>query len=263
MRVVCVPSERFAKRALYRLRWERNAGITDTLSQSLADDSSAVIEPATSKDLTAGTTPGSVDPVRVTSAGGANPVDSNSDDVTTSPTTDFLPTAPGAAGKPSSNGATARGQSKKRVPLPTLTLSECGAVLVDPPRDGLDPDTLALIACFPHILYISCNHASLLPALTALSSTHTGVAVANACDNWCDCMLFSGVALCVTRTLLYTSPPPLTLAAFARVWETCLFTHMHNVTPAVRRMVLLDLFPYTKFAECGVWLQQRPAGSTV
>ena len=32
-----------------------------------------------------------------------------------------------------------------------------GAVLVDPPRAGLDATTLDLVAGYDHIVYISCN----------------------------------------------------------------------------------------------------------
>ncbi len=45
-------------------------------------------------------------------------------------------------------------------------------VLVDPPRAGLDPDTEALVARYPHILYISCNPATLCQNLQQLSKTH-------------------------------------------------------------------------------------------
>lgn len=46
-------------------------------------------------------------------------------------------------------------------------------ILVDPPRCGLDADTLKLVAAFEHILYISCNPSSLLAGLDAsLGATH-------------------------------------------------------------------------------------------
>ena len=46
-------------------------------------------------------------------------------------------------------------------------------ILVDPPRCGLDADTLALVAAFDHILYISCNPSTLLASLqTSLGATH-------------------------------------------------------------------------------------------
>ena len=45
-------------------------------------------------------------------------------------------------------------------------------VLVDPPRAGLDPATLALVAGFKNILYVSCNPDSLRDNLQALGKTH-------------------------------------------------------------------------------------------
>ena len=36
------------------------------------------------------------------------------------------------------------------------------AVLVDPPRCGLDPTTCALIAAYPYIIYISCGMDALM-----------------------------------------------------------------------------------------------------
>jgi tRNA (uracil-5-)-methyltransferase len=51
-------------------------------------------------------------------------------------------------------------------------------VLVDPPRAGLDADTLAFIAQFPHIIYISCNPHSLADNLGSLQRTHRITAAA-------------------------------------------------------------------------------------
>ena len=45
-------------------------------------------------------------------------------------------------------------------------------VLVDPPRAGLDPETLAMISQFEHIIYISCNPNTLVDNLSVLSKTH-------------------------------------------------------------------------------------------
>lgn len=45
-------------------------------------------------------------------------------------------------------------------------------VLVDPPRVGLDAGTLELVRGFDHILYISCNPATLKANLLALADTH-------------------------------------------------------------------------------------------
>lgn len=45
-------------------------------------------------------------------------------------------------------------------------------VLVDPPRAGLDPDTLKMVSQFDNILYISCNPDTLADNMKMLSSTH-------------------------------------------------------------------------------------------
>ena len=45
-------------------------------------------------------------------------------------------------------------------------------VFVDPPRAGLDDDTVELVREFDNILYISCNPETLLDNVQALSSTH-------------------------------------------------------------------------------------------
>ncbi len=46
-------------------------------------------------------------------------------------------------------------------------------VLVDPPRAGLDADTIALISQIDTIIYISCNPETLARDLESLSQTHT------------------------------------------------------------------------------------------
>lgn len=46
-------------------------------------------------------------------------------------------------------------------------------VFVDPPRAGLDPDTIELVRQFDNILYISCNPNTLKSNLSALSDTHS------------------------------------------------------------------------------------------
>lgn len=55
-----------------------------------------------------------------------------------------------------------------------LELDSCrfSTVLVDPPRCGLDPETLAQVAAYPHIIYISCNPQTLRDNLTVLQDTH-------------------------------------------------------------------------------------------
>jgi tRNA (uracil-5-)-methyltransferase len=45
-------------------------------------------------------------------------------------------------------------------------------LLVDPPRAGLDPHTLAMAARFQSIIYISCNPHTLADNLQSLDATH-------------------------------------------------------------------------------------------
>ncbi len=49
---------------------------------------------------------------------------------------------------------------------------QCDTILVDPPRAGLDPDTLALLQNYARILYISCNPHTLCNNLQTLCQTH-------------------------------------------------------------------------------------------
>ena len=49
---------------------------------------------------------------------------------------------------------------------------ECHTVLVDPPRAGLDEGTLKMIQKYDHIVYVSCNPATLMENLRILSETH-------------------------------------------------------------------------------------------
>ena len=62
-----------------------------------------------------------------------------------------------------------------RIPLYTYNF---GAVLVDPPRCGLDTLTLSLIASYDHIIYISCCPESLMRDLSSLLLTHNLVRIA-------------------------------------------------------------------------------------
>ncbi len=50
---------------------------------------------------------------------------------------------------------------------------ECDTIFVDPPRAGLDLNTVKLVQNYENILYISCNPNSLIENLSILSSTHT------------------------------------------------------------------------------------------
>ena len=60
-------------------------------------------------------------------------------------------------------------QRLKGVDLDSYNFS---TVLVDPPRAGLDGDTIKLIANIENIIYISCNPETLARDLVALSKTH-------------------------------------------------------------------------------------------
>ena len=53
-----------------------------------------------------------------------------------------------------------------------LTSYDFGTILVDPPRAGLDPDTLALVQQFDRVIYISCNPDTLMDNLNDLQHTH-------------------------------------------------------------------------------------------
>ncbi len=53
-----------------------------------------------------------------------------------------------------------------------LTSYNYQTVLVDPPRAGLDPDSVELVSRFERIIYISCNPATLRDNLAELVKTH-------------------------------------------------------------------------------------------
>merc|ERR1711971_663705 len=54
----------------------------------------------------------------------------------------------------------------------------CDAVLVDPPRAGLDNETRNYVAAFDHIIYISCNPVALVNDLRFLGSSFEVVSLA-------------------------------------------------------------------------------------
>jgi len=54
-----------------------------------------------------------------------------------------------------------------------LTAYNYDTVLVDPPRAGLDPDSVELVSRFNKIIYISCNPHTLHDNLAHLTKTHT------------------------------------------------------------------------------------------
>ncbi|OSM94009.1 tRNA (uridine(54)-C5)-methyltransferase TrmA [Lonsdalea populi] len=53
-----------------------------------------------------------------------------------------------------------------------LSSYHCETIFVDPPRSGLDDDTLRLVLEYPRIMYISCNPETLCANLETLSQTH-------------------------------------------------------------------------------------------
>ncbi|MCH1919947.1 tRNA (uridine(54)-C5)-methyltransferase TrmA [Shewanella sp. A3A] len=60
----------------------------------------------------------------------------------------------------------------KRLGDVDLASYQCNTIFVDPPRAGLDQATLAMVQEYEHILYISCNPATLAENLEQLSKTH-------------------------------------------------------------------------------------------
>lgn len=48
----------------------------------------------------------------------------------------------------------------------------CETIFVDPPRSGLDDETLKMVQGYPRILYISCNPETLCDNLRTLNQTH-------------------------------------------------------------------------------------------
>jgi tRNA (uracil-5-)-methyltransferase len=53
-----------------------------------------------------------------------------------------------------------------------LSSYNCETILVNPPRSGLDADTIKMVRNYPHILYISCNPKTLCANLATLKETH-------------------------------------------------------------------------------------------
>ncbi|MFT6529584.1 MAG: tRNA (uracil-5-)-methyltransferase [Psychrosphaera sp.] len=53
-----------------------------------------------------------------------------------------------------------------------LTSYNCETIFVDPPRAGLDDDTVNMVAKYKHIIYISCNPNTLHDNLAVLTKTH-------------------------------------------------------------------------------------------
>jgi len=53
-----------------------------------------------------------------------------------------------------------------------LSSFNCNTILVDPPRAGLDDETVKMIQAYDNIIYISCNPETLANNLDLLSQTH-------------------------------------------------------------------------------------------
>ena len=49
---------------------------------------------------------------------------------------------------------------------------QCETIFVDPPRSGLDEETVKMVQAYPRILYISCNPQTLCDNLAVLGETH-------------------------------------------------------------------------------------------
>ncbi|SUW65949.1 tRNA (uracil(54)-C(5))-methyltransferase [Buttiauxella agrestis] len=49
---------------------------------------------------------------------------------------------------------------------------QCETIFVDPPRSGLDKNTVKMVQAYPRILYISCNPQTLCENLETLCETH-------------------------------------------------------------------------------------------
>jgi len=58
--------------------------------------------------------------------------------------------------------------------LKDIDLNEynCETIFVDPPRAGLDEDTVKMVSDYKHIIYISCNPNTLFNNMETLSTTH-------------------------------------------------------------------------------------------
>jgi len=60
----------------------------------------------------------------------------------------------------------------KRLKDIDLSSYNCETIFVDPPRSGLDDQTLKMVQGYPRILYISCNPETLCDNLNQLQQTH-------------------------------------------------------------------------------------------
>ena len=68
--------------------------------------------------------------------------------------------------------AMAKKRSFRRLEGIDLDNYHCNTIFVDPPRAGMDPDTVKLVQGYERIVYISCNPTTLIGNLNELSKTH-------------------------------------------------------------------------------------------
>jgi tRNA (uracil-5-)-methyltransferase len=68
--------------------------------------------------------------------------------------------------------AMAKKRSFRRLEGIDLDSYNCNTIFVDPPRAGMDPDTVKLVQGYERIIYISCNPNTLIDNLDELSKTH-------------------------------------------------------------------------------------------
>ncbi|GGI99894.1 tRNA/tmRNA (uracil-C(5))-methyltransferase [Shewanella hanedai] len=68
--------------------------------------------------------------------------------------------------------AMAKKRSFRRLEGIDLDSYNCNTIFVDPPRAGMDPDTVKLVQGYERIIYISCNPNTLIDNLGELSKTH-------------------------------------------------------------------------------------------
>lgn len=64
-------------------------------------------------------------------------------------------------------------KASRRAEEANLASFNCQTVLVDPPRAGLDEDTVELVRNYDTIVYISCNPETLVENLKSLTQTHS------------------------------------------------------------------------------------------
>jgi tRNA (uracil-5-)-methyltransferase len=68
--------------------------------------------------------------------------------------------------------ALAKKRSYRRLEGIDLDSYNCNTIFVDPPRAGLDDNTLAMVQGYERIIYISCNPTTLMDNLKVLDDTH-------------------------------------------------------------------------------------------